>query len=178
MARPDGLLGNFVNKVFVETGTYRGDTVQAALDVGFEKVYSIELDKSRFNKCKRRFEGDSRVELFHGDTIMVLPLIVEKIGQKSTFWLDAHITKGTFGLKKCPLVEELDIISRHHIKDHVIMIDDRRLLGRKRFGKVTEKSVIKSILKVNPNYNIFYHDGLGPKNSHIEDDIIIAKIGE
>ncbi len=33
------------------------------------------------------------------------------------------------GIKPCPLIEELTIISQHHIKDHIILVDDIQDFG-------------------------------------------------
>ena len=40
---PTSLMERFQDyKHFIETGTYKGGTVQQALDLGFESIYSIE----------------------------------------------------------------------------------------------------------------------------------------
>ena len=97
MARPDGLFEKYVNPIFVETGTYKGDSVQEALDVGFKKVYTIELDDGRYEKCVKRFANNPNVHLYHGDTLEILPKVLELVDERATFWLDAHITRGVFG---------------------------------------------------------------------------------
>lgn len=43
-------------KIFVETGTYRGDMV-AAMQPNFDKLYSIELSPELHRAAVRRFEG-------------------------------------------------------------------------------------------------------------------------
>ena len=176
MARPDGLFAKYVNHILVETGTYRGDSAQEALDVGFKKVYSIELDDGRYEKCVKRFAGNPNVHIFHGDTLDLLPKILELVDEQATFWLDAHITRGVFGRLKCPLVEEVKIVATHHIKTHTILMDDRRLLGRKRFGRVHEDDIVKEIKNINLNYHISYEDGLGSRKVKVENDIIVATI--
>ena len=176
MARPDGLFERYVNPIFIETGTYIGDSVQEALDVGFERVYTIELDEARFKRCVERFADNPNVHLFQGDTLDILPKILELVDKRATFWLDAHITRGTVGKLKCPIVEEVKLISTHAIKNHTILMDDRRLLGSNRFGKVHEKDIIKAIKNLNPNYDISYEDGMSSRKKKMKDDIIVATV--
>ena len=40
---------NPADLVFVETGTWTGDTVQKALDIGFKEIKTIELSVEHFN---------------------------------------------------------------------------------------------------------------------------------
>ena len=37
-------LKKYKNSVFLETGTYQGDGIKKALEAGFEKIYSIEIN--------------------------------------------------------------------------------------------------------------------------------------
>ena len=37
--------------IFVETGTYKGDSVQDALDLGFKVVISVEKNKTFYQEC-------------------------------------------------------------------------------------------------------------------------------
>lgn len=38
-------LKKYLNKNFVESGTYKRDGIQKALNAGFQKIYSIEVKK-------------------------------------------------------------------------------------------------------------------------------------
>ena len=40
--------------IFVETGTYKGDSVQDALDLGFKVVISVEKNKTFYQECFER----------------------------------------------------------------------------------------------------------------------------
>jgi len=117
-------------KIFVETGTYRGDMV-AAMNSLFEKIYSIELSDKLFAEAQRRFKRDTHVELIHGDSGKELGRIMPRIHQPAVFWLDGHYTAGDTarGDKDTPLREELDQILRAPDLGHVIVIDDARCLG-------------------------------------------------
>jgi hypothetical protein len=43
---------NPADLVFIETGTWIGDTIQKALDIGFKEIKSIELSVDLFNKAR------------------------------------------------------------------------------------------------------------------------------
>ena len=62
----------------------------------------------------------------HGDSQSLLPTILEKINEPAFFWLDAHYSGGetSFAKEHSPIEYELKSILDHHIKNHVILIDD------------------------------------------------------
>jgi hypothetical protein len=47
------------------------------------------------------------------------------------FWLDGHFCGGVsaHGDKGTPILEELNLILSHRVKEHVILIDDARLFN-------------------------------------------------
>ena len=53
-------LSEYKSPIFIETGTYNGDGVVKALEYGFEQIYSIEIDKDRYEYCKKKFVNRSR----------------------------------------------------------------------------------------------------------------------
>jgi len=161
--------------IFIESGSLYGDTIQRALDCGYTTVYSIEIDDGLYELVKGRFEEqikDGTVKLYHGSTIDVLPNILKEIDEPVTFWLDAHLHNGDYGVvHNAPVVEELSIISEHHIKDHLIMVDDMRIIRNANWGRGNmEQTVLNSIRKINENYRITYRDGLS------KDDILVTEL--
>jgi hypothetical protein len=118
----------FVNPVFVETGSYMGDGIQQALDAGFKRVISIELSDKYYEICRSRFSGDSRVSLVKGDSALVLFDAIKDVKERITFWLDGHHSCGdtALGVHWAPLIQELDAIKMHSRNDHTILIDDMR----------------------------------------------------
>jgi hypothetical protein len=97
--------------------------------------------------------------------------IVKKLDKRTTFWLDAHVDLGVMGVKKCPIYDELDMISNSDIKNHTILIDDLRCFGSGLWGEGIELEKIKKmILKINENYNFSCEDG------HIPNDVLVAYI--
>lgn len=162
------------NKVFVETGSYDGRTIQQALDCGYGYVVSIELSDSYFNVCAARFAGNKRVKLVRGDSYHVLYAAIQDIQEPITFWLDAHVQEGVFGTVHIPLLHELQQIARHPIKTHTIMIDDVRLMGSVYWGGgVTVEEVTAALYTINPHYNIFNVD-----SKVAEGDILVAHYHE
>ena len=80
-------------EVFVETGTYLGDTV-AALKGNVRAIHSIELGEKLFQDAQRRFSGCNNVRLWHGDSGDVLPEVLSQIDGKCVFWLDGRYSAG------------------------------------------------------------------------------------
>jgi len=121
----------FKLKILVETGTYYGDMVEAMKN-DFDKIYSIELSKELFNKAKKRFKGENKISLIHGDSATEIKKVVDSLKEPALFWLDGHYSGGETakGDKYTPLYEELMHIFNAKTKGHVILIDDARCLGR------------------------------------------------
>jgi len=161
--------------IFIESGSLYGDTIQRALDCGYTTVYSIEIDEGLYNLVKGRFEEQIKngtVKLFLGSTIGVLPNILKNIDKPVTFWLDAHLHNDDYGVvHNAPVVEELSIISEHHIKNHLVMVDDMRIIRSANWGRGNmEQTVLDNIKTINPDYGITYRNGLNVN------DVLIAKI--
>jgi len=117
-------------KILVETGTYYGDMVEA-MKCHFDRLYSIELSNELYRKAKRRFEGDKRIEIIHGDSGIELGKLLERIDQPALFWLDGHYSAGDTakGDKDTPIYEELNYIFSTQNSGHVVVIDDARCFG-------------------------------------------------
>jgi hypothetical protein len=122
-----GYAERFHLPVFIETGTYQGDMVNAAKDA-FQMIYSIELDQALFERARERFSGDEHIAILQGDSAQVLPEILEKITQPALFWLDGHYSGGetALGNLQTPVLAELKHILQHPVPGHVILIDDAR----------------------------------------------------
>lgn len=117
-------------KVFVETGTYYGDMVDAVKN-HFKIIYSIELSKKLYEKAKKRFFGDKRVHIIHGNSAIVLGNLVPNLKQPALFFLDGHYSAGETvrADKDTPIYEELGHIFNNKQFDHVVIIDDARCFG-------------------------------------------------
>ncbi len=95
--------------VFIETGTYQGDTARWAAN-HFDKVITIERSKSLFDEYSGGLADLHNVSALCGDSRQLLPSILKEIGEeKAIFWLDSHWFGGeTAGQDdQCPLLGEL-----------------------------------------------------------------------
>lgn len=117
-------------RTFVETGTYRGGTVAAVQD-RFDRIYSIEIDERLYAEAARRFRGCPHITILHGDSGDVLPAVLERVETPALFWLDGHYSgPGTSkGALATPIRREIAAIWAHHVRGHVILIDDARGFG-------------------------------------------------
>jgi hypothetical protein len=82
--------------VFIETGTYCGEGIEAALKAGFSKIYSIELSEEHFDFSSKKFVDAPEVVCLLGDSREHLQLLAERHkDDHPLFWLDAHFSGGT-----------------------------------------------------------------------------------
>lgn len=166
------VLRQYTNAVFVETGTFEGAGVATAISCGFDEIHSIELHRPFFDSCSARFSEDSNVYLHLGDSGVCLWDIIKAIDRPITFWLDGHIEVGVpHGIQPIPILAELEQISRHPIKSHTILIDDRRVMGTNVWFGITEKEVIEGAMKINSAYSIAYENTCNADN-----DIIVVRL--
>lgn len=115
--------------VFVETGTFRGETVEAVLPY-FKQIYSVELSPVYYEEARQKFATHPQVSLIQGDSAQALETVLKTTQDRSVvFWLDAHwcVANATAGeLSQCPLLAELKAIN-HLNENSMIIIDDARL---------------------------------------------------
>ena len=117
-------------RVFVETGTYFGDTIAAVMR-SFDKLYSIELSRDIYEIARKRFVRMDKVTIIHGDSGVEINKVINWLDQPALFWLDSHFSGGVTarGNTNTPVIEELKQILRSPIEGHVIIIDDAHSFG-------------------------------------------------
>lgn len=179
MPLPPELLERFPGKVFIETGMHRGDAIQAALDAGYEEIFSCDVSPFALGWCSHRFKGKG-VNLHLQDSRVFLDREMRGIaGVPCTFWLDAHYCGGNgevegWGVPDSagaeddhPLLQELAIIASYGCREHTILIDDARMLGTG--GWPSEEQVVAALREINRDYQISRMD------SALEgDEILVA----
>lgn len=179
-------LNHYKTRTYIETGlgevgapgSGHPNSVRQALNEEFETVHSIEISQPLYADGVTRFQKDiesKKLFLHLGDSLTILPKILKKIDWRCTFFLDSHGGYGGgsgVGTKKCPIIEELDIIKNHPINDHVLLIDDLRILNADAFGTpgISEEIIKEKILEINPAYSFSYENG------HTINDVLAAII--
>lgn len=166
--------------IFIETGSARGDGIQAALDAGFKVIKSVEAKDTYFVHCQDKFSGNPNIELFFGLSKDLLPLMLASVKESAVFWLDAHASgessAGHFDLMEKgdksdyhqhnALVAELKIALAHR-NDHVFLIDDQN-------GRHSQtQDYLDMMLAVNPNYKFYFYDERRG-NDYYKDKILVA----
>lgn len=163
-------------KVFIETGTAKGEGLQTAIDHGFDKYFSIEANADVYQKACARFADNPDVEILLGDGGQVLQAMLRYVTEPAVFWLDSHWSTGEAplapGVDPCPLLAELRAIAEHPIKDHVILIDDIRYFWRgiAQWNNITVNDILQMVLDANPLYWVRFEEGVGPV------DILVATL--
>ena len=118
--------------VFIETGTYFGNTVESVRE-NFEKVISVELSPELHQKATIRFKDYQNVTILQGDSESRLrDALTMTDGQVRVIWLDAHYSgEGTSkALSNTPIIGELTVISELSKGTDIILIDDIRMFGK------------------------------------------------
>jgi hypothetical protein len=113
---------------FVETGTFRGDTL-AVVSRSVPASISIELDERLARLARQRFARRSGVSIRHADSAAELPSVVGNLDGPALFWLDGHFSDGVTALgdQVTPIEDELVAVLGPDRPDHVVLIDDARL---------------------------------------------------
>jgi predicted SAM-dependent methyltransferase len=114
--------------VFVETGTYLGDSAIAASKV-FEQVHTIELSDNLYQSAIEKFKDNPKIRCYPGDSADVMRKLVPALSGRVLFWLDGHYSGGitSSGKNNTPILSELEAIGLLPSKEAVILIDDLRL---------------------------------------------------
>jgi hypothetical protein len=165
----------YYNPVYIETGLFKGESLNKAINCDFKKLYSIDINPEFINdglKNFRNYIDENKVEILLGNSIDVLKKLLPTINEKITFYLDAHdltykgINGNLYDKKyECPILEEIDVISNHHIKEHIIIIDDIKMMinGGVGWGEgygITLDLLKNKILTINEKYNFEIINGI------------------
>ena len=152
----------FNHDTFVETGTHHGDGVKRALDLGFNKIISVEILEDLYQECTQRFSTEidqNQIELFLGDSNKFLPQMLSKVNKPPLIFLDGHFSDGN------PLWGELEILKNHHINTHTIIVDDFPNYFSNREYELKSK-----LKEINPNYKFAFESSLNPGTMQIHNN--------
>jgi hypothetical protein len=150
------ILNELKTNLFIETGTLSGDGITYALELGFKNIISI--DYRHYEAVYKKFSKHTNVQLITGDSGIYIWDAIKDKNQQITFWLDAH--DDLIPCEKwnpiCPLLEELNKIKKHHIKNHHILIDDITPIIK--IPGISKSIIEKNIIEINNDYKISYVD--------------------
>ena len=133
----------------------------------FKQIWTIELSAKLAADAARRLERHRNVRVLCGESSDLLPQILADIREPVVFWLDAHYSGGVTakGDTECPLERELRIIAEHTCHEHVILIDDVRLMGTGDYPSL--ERVCELARRINPRYR-----------TEVRDDILRCELPE
>merc|ERR1711865_130883 len=142
-------------KVFVETGTYQGDTIMAVCGL-FDRAYTVEVDPMLFAMARTRGMTETNVEFLLGNSPRVIAdqILLKEAEAPICWFLDGHYSGGMTGhngQQDVPLLEELRAIAAAwSSQPHTIIIDDAHLFGSAHaedWSGVTEESIMQALGK-------------------------------
>jgi hypothetical protein len=117
------------HEIFVESGTYLGDTV-AYLRPYARRIVSVEVEPKLCADAVRRFRGDSSIEIVEGDALTLLPGILARCESPPLVWLDGHFSGGVTGqgaeIEPAPAILE----TLRFAAGTTVVVDDLRMFGR------------------------------------------------
>ncbi len=115
-------------KRFVETGTYKGTGIRAALAAGFTTIHSFDPNTECADAARREF--GLKITQHNASSLSAQFVRLAQARTRALFWLDAHrMDRHGKGLDDYPLRMELAIVAAAPVA-HVVLCDDVRLFGR------------------------------------------------
>ena len=125
------------DSIFIETGTYLGDTT-AALEEYFTRTYTIEPDLKLYNLAKNRFKDSQKITCINATSEQSLANLIKNLTGSVTFYLDGHYSLGnTFlGDQSTPISLEISVISHFldNFKNVSVIVDDVGAFGSGNLG--------------------------------------------
>lgn len=155
---------------FIETGTHHGYTTAQAATIFTPKqpkypcVHSVELSETLFSKAQEKFKNNKNVCLYQGDSVQILPRMLQKVMDKPIIFLDAHFSMGDTaqGSANTPIIDELEVIKQSKFNNAVLIIDDIRMFyypicsvkGTFIENYPSLNTIVEKILEINASYQV------------------------
>jgi len=159
--------------IYFETGLWnvaREETsLCKAINLGFDKCASVEINGDFIDIANLKFSKqiqNKELILFEGNSQNLSNYLEDlsiNSNDKILFFLDSHGSG-----HGCPLIEELEAIKNLERKDHIILIDDVRIIrdcvwGDPKYEKYRGggfETILKGKIKqINKNYKFEYLNG-------------------
>lgn len=171
---------------YFETGLWDctgENTCKRAIKAGFKKVYSVELLKEWYDKGNnllKEYIDSGQVQLINGDSNNLSEYLNKfNFDKRTMFFLDAHVDHANIKnyINKCPLENELNAIKEMTRNDHIICIDDVRIITSNCWGETswgTHKNrllyIKEKLSEINENYMFDLLD------TGFKEDVLIAYV--
>ncbi len=156
------------SNIFIETGCHLGSGITKAINAGYTKIFSCDINMPRVDHCINLINEMDNIPsnfepwIYNCTSAEYLTHLLPTIDTGVTFWLDAHDEGGGV-----PLFEELALIKKLFKNNtSTIIMDDVSLY-------ISEKglSAIQTIITdINPDYTFEFID------TNRTDSILIAYI--
>lgn len=148
-------------RTFIESGTYEGAMVSLMHDIS-DDVHSIELGDELYKSACEKFKTNQKVKLYHGDSAIIFPQIVEKITTRSIIFLDAHYSQceTARGDTDTPILREIEGLQNAPRKDHLIFIDDILNFVNGVEGYPSVDVLVKILSDINPLWRYKIEGGM------------------
>lgn len=132
--------------VFIETGSFRGETAETACKV-FGEVHTIELSDEFYQRAGQRLQPYANCHIYKGDSPSVLEEYLPQISGNILFWLDGHYSGGSTAKANgnTPILGELAAIAKSGLTSPFVLIDDIRI-----FQKTSDQFTLESSLSGYP----------------------------
>jgi hypothetical protein len=165
----DGI--SIVTEVFIETGLYKGASLQKALWQGYKELHSIEVHRPHVEAGRIIFGQYRNVFIHHGSSPDILPHIMDPL-KSTTFWLDGHYQSVSLEeidpkAGQCPLMQELAAISAVPWRTKpIVIIDDVHMYRRpwKGFNKgafdESQWPTLEEVVAALPGYRLYEQDSI------------------
>jgi len=145
---------------YIETGTDNGVSLGKAINSGYKNIITIDILECEHTR--KKYEEHKNVKFIKGSSSEIMWDLIKDINEQIVFYLDAHLF-GEQVSHNLPLLTEIDIIAKHPIKNHIIILDDVRLFANDM--RVDLQAIIEKLKSINPNYNIqFADDEVAPRD--------------
>lgn len=154
------------NNFFIAMGIHSCESPANALNIGYQTLHlidtnSILTDHARIIFPKSLTDNVNRVSrdyhIHHGG-IETFERIITDAKVAMTIFFSNHYAG--FGKKiDNNILDELDLIKTHPVKNHVIMIDYIQHAGTPEFGEVPVVTIKDKIREINPSYQFTFEQG-------------------
>lgn len=168
--------------IFMETGSCKGESIDLAMQAGYDRIISMDIDGANVAYCQERFglipddktpAKNGHISVTCADSGFALLKTMKYVNEPALIWLDAHSqlfdNEGKIE-NPFPLLLELEQLRRHPIKTHTILIDDILILTHPDVTGWTRAEIEDKVLDINPKYKISY------LSNPVVDNILLAHV--